>query len=65
MEIQQNKPIPVSSADQPFLSLQMIACPTKTYRVSQETGDYVNAYPSNIIPSYLLCALPKIIASYF
>lgn len=65
METQQKKPIPASSADQPFLSWQMIACPTKTHGVSQETGDYVNAYSSNINPSYSLCALPKVIASYF
>lgn len=48
-----------------LLSWQMIACPTKTHGVSQETGDYVNAYSSNINPSYSLCALPKVIASYF
>lgn len=65
METQQNQPIPLSNRDQPFLSWQTTGSPTKTHSISQESGDYVNTYPSNIIPSYLLCSLPKIIVSYF
>lgn len=65
METQQNQLNPLRSGEQLFQSWQMTACPTKTHTMSQETGDYVNTNPSNIIPSFLLCALPKIIASYF